>query len=319
MLPDGFASLEKAELHLHIEGTLEPQMVQVLAARNEVDLPVGDAGVPTRAHEFEDLASFLWLYYNCMSVLRTAQDFYDLADAYLQKARGDGVVHAEIFFDPQAHTGRGVPVGEVIGGLSAALRGSPAKYGISAGLIACFLRDRGPTEAMRALEAMAPHASSLLAVGLDSCEVGYPPELFAPVFEAATQLGLRRVAHAGEEGPPEYVWQAIDVLGAERVDHGIRSMEDRALVRRLAADRLPLTVCPLSNVKLRCVTSMAEHPLPAMLDAGLLVTINSDDPAFFGGYIGDNYRAVAGGCQLSPAVMSELAGNSLRASFHSCA
>lgn len=307
--------LEIAELHLHIEGTLEPETVFRLARRNRVELPYPDVESLSRAHQFQDLASFLALYYQCMEVLRDAGDFYDLADAYLARAAANGVVRAEIFFDPQAHLIRGIPIDEVLSGLLAAVTGSLERHSVSVGLIACFLRDRGPAEAMRTLEKLAPYSGSLLGVGLDSAEVGYPPKDFAEVFSAARTMGLRRVAHAGEEGPPEYIWQALDILGAERIDHGIRCMEEQALVERLAADRVPLTVCPLSNVRLRCVDDIRRHPLPAMVEAGLHVTINSDDPAYFGGYIRDNYRAVAEAFELTDDALRLLAVQSLEAAF----
>jgi adenosine deaminase len=305
-------ALAKAELHLHIEGTLEPELTFALAARNGISLPFRDVAALRAAHSFEDLSSFLALYYDCSAVLRTQQDFFDLAAAYLARAVSDGVVHAEIFFDPQAHLARGVSLDAVIGGLRSAIA---ARHDISALLIPCVLRDRPIAEAMDVVELLAPFASELAALGLDSAEVGHPPAEFLPVFEAASSLGLRRVAHAGEEGPPAYVWEAIDVLGVERIDHGIRCLEDSALVRRLATDQIPLTVCPLSNVRLRCVDTLAEHPLTAMLDAGLLVTLNSDDPAYFGGYVGDNYAAVQAEFGLSDTVMKKFADASLTASF----
>ena len=307
------AALPKAELHLHIEGTLEPELALKLAARNGVPLRYADAAQLRGAYAFTSLGSFLGLYYECMAVLRTAEDFADLAGAYLAKARADGVTRAEMFFDPQMHLSRGVPLGEVIGGLRTAAVRSAAAGGPHAGLIACFLRDLGPADAALTLEALAEHAGELLGVGLDSAEVGYPPGDFAAVFEDARGLGLHTVAHDGEEGPPEYVWQALDLLGVERVDHGIRCVEDPALLRRLAADRTPLTVCPLSNVRLRCVETIARHPIPALLDAGLHVTVNSDDPAYFGGYIADNYLALAAGLGLSQDTLAVLAANSLAA------
>jgi adenosine deaminase len=307
------AALPKAELHLHIEGTLEPEMALALAARNGVQLRHADAAALRRAYAFTDLSSFLGLYYECMAVLRTADDFADLAAAYLARARADGVTRVEMFFDPQVHIARGVPLAEVLRGLSAAAGRSAADGGPEAELIACFLRDRGPADAHRTLEALAPHAGQLLGVGLDSAEVGYPPADFAPVFNDARGLGLHTVAHAGEEGPPEYIWQALDLLGVERVDHGIRSVEDQALLRRLAADGTALTVCPLSNVRLRCVPAMEHHPLPRLLDAGVKVTVNSDDPAYFGGYIADNYLALAAGLGLDAPALAALAENSLAA------
>jgi adenosine deaminase len=307
------AALPKAELHLHIEGTLEPELAFTLAARNGVRLRHADVVALRGAYAFADLSSFLALYYECMAVLRTAADFADLAGAYLARAQADGVRRAEIFFDPQMHVSRGVPLSEVIGGLSAAAGQSAASGGPDVALIACFLRDRGPDDAARTLELLAPYAGQVLGVGLDSAEVGYPPGDFAAVFDAARGLGLHTVAHAGEEGPPEYVWQALDLLGVERVDHGIRSVEDRALLRRLAADAIPLTVCPLSNVRLRCVPAMAEHPLPRLLEAGVRVTVNSDDPAYFGGYVADNYLALADALGLDLPALAALAGHSLAA------
>jgi adenosine deaminase len=308
-------ALPKAELHLHIEGTLEPELAFELAARNGVSLSYRDIEALRGAYSFSDLGSFLGLYYECMAVLRTADDFADLASAYLARARADGVTRVEMFFDPQVHLSRGVPLTEVIGGLQTAADRSAASGGPRVGLIACFLRDRGPDDAAKTLDELAPHAGRLLAVGLDSAEVGYPPGDFAAVFNAARGLGLHTVAHAGEEGPPDYVWQAIDLLGVERVDHGIRSVEDPALLRRLAADRTPLTVCPLSNVRLRCVPTIAEHPLPRLLDAGVNVTINSDDPAYFGGYVADNYLDVASGLGLGLSDLAALATNSVTAAL----
>jgi adenosine deaminase len=307
------AALPKAELHLHIEGTLEPALALDLAARNGVVLSYRDVAALQGAYSFSDLSSFLTLYYECMAVLRTAEDFADLASAYLARARADGVTRVEMFFDPQMHLSRGVPLTDVIGGLRTAAARSAASGGPQVGLIACFLRDRGPDDAARTLEALAGHAGQLLGVGLDSAEVGYPPGDFAEVFAAARGLGLHTVAHAGEEGPPEYVWQAIDLLGVARVDHGIRSVEDPALLRRLAADGTPLTVCPLSNVRLRCVPTMSAHPLPALLEAGVKVTINSDDPAYFGGYVADNYLALASGLGFGLGDLAALAANSIAA------
>ncbi len=307
------SALPKAELHLHVEGTLEPELAFSLAARNGVELRYPDTETLRRAYQFSDLSSFLTLYYECMAVLRTAEDFADLATAYLDRARADGVTRVEMFFDPQMHLSRGVPLTEVIGGLRAAADRSAASGGPHAGLIACFLRDLGPADAAATLEAVAGHAGELLGVGLDSAEVGYPPGDFARVFDDARALGLHTVAHAGEEGPPEYVWQALDLLGVERVDHGIRSVEDPALLRRLAADRTPLTVCPLSNVRLRCVEAIASHPIPLLLEAGVHVTVNSDDPAYFGGYVADNYLALAEGLGLGYDTLAALAANSLAA------
>jgi len=315
MLRSFVAGLPKAELHLHIEGTLEPELAFELATRNGVRLPFADVTELRRAQDFGDLQSFLDLYYACMAVLRTAEDFHDLAAAYLSRARADGVVRAEVFFDPQEHTTRGVPLSEVVSGLSSAAIESAAAGGPEVALIACVVRHRGPDAALETVQSLEPHRGTIVGVGLDSTELGHPPRLFAPAFAAAAELGFRRVAHAGEEGPPAYVWEAIDVLGVERVDHGIRCIEDAALVRRLAAEGTPLTVCPLSNVRLRAVPDLAGHPLPRLLDAGVRVTINSDDPAYFGGYVADNYVAVAETFGLSEADLAALARASLEASF----
>ncbi|MGW7256192.1 adenosine deaminase [Streptomyces sp. NPDC054834] len=308
-------SLPKAELHLHIEGTLEPELAFRLAERNDVTLPYADTDELRKAYQFEDLQSFLNLYYELMAVLRTEQDFADLADAYLARAAAQGVRHAEIFFDPQAHISRGVGMGTVVEGLWRALGRSAENHGVSTKLIMCFLRDESAESAMETLEAARPFLDRITGVGLDSAEVGHPPVKFREVYRAAAALGLRRVAHAGEEGPPEYITEALDVLGVERVDHGLRCVEDPALVARLVRDRIPLTLCPLSNVRLRAVDVLAEHPLPAMLDAGLLCTVNSDDPAYFGGYAGDNFRAVRETLGLTDDRLRELARNSFLASF----
>jgi adenosine deaminase len=308
-------SIPKAELHLHIEGTLEPELAFALAARNGIELPYATTEELRRAYSFSDLQSFLDLYYALMAVLRTEQDFADLADAYLARAAEQGVRHAEIFFDPQAHTARGIGIGTVIEGMARALDGSEERHGISTRLIMCFLRDESAESAMEIFEAARPFFGRISAVGLDSAEVGNPPSKFREVYAAAAEAGLHRVAHAGEEGPPAYIWEALDLLGVERVDHGIRCMEDPALVERLVRDQVPLTVCPLSNVRLRCVDTLAEHPLPAMLDAGLLVTVNSDDPAYFGGYAGDNFDAVRDALPLDADALRTLARNSFRAAF----
>lgn len=307
--------LPKAELHLHIEGTLEPELAFELAARNGVELPYADTDALRKAYQFEDLQSFLNLYYELMAVLRTEQDFEDLANAYLARAATQGVRHAEIFFDPQAHIARGVEMGTVVEGLWRALGSSEANHGVSTQLILCFLRDESAESALQTLKAAKPYLDRIVGVGLDSAEVGHPPVKFREVYEAAATLGLRRVAHAGEEGPPSYIVEALDVLGVERIDHGLRCMEDPELVSRLVRDRVPLTLCPLSNVRLRTVDVLADHPLPAMLDAGLLCTVNSDDPAYFGGYAGDNFDAVGATLGLSQDRLRELARNSFVASF----
>ncbi|MFJ2715835.1 adenosine deaminase [Streptomyces sp. NPDC087437] len=307
--------LPKAELHLHVEGTLEPELAFELAARNGVELPYADTDALREAYRFEDLQTFLNLYYELMAVLRTERDFEDLADAYLARAAAQGVRHAEIFFDPQAHLARGVGMGTVVDGLWRALGRSQEKHGVSTRLIMCFLRDESAESAMGTLEAAKPYLDRIAGIGLDSAEAGHPPAKFREVYEAAAALGLRRVAHAGEEGPPEYIAQALDVLGVERVDHGLRCMEDPELVARLVRDRIPLTLCPLSNVRLRAVGTLADHPLPAMLDAGLLCTVNSDDPAYFGGYVGDTFDAVRDTLGLGEDRLRELARNSFLASF----
>ncbi|MEU0626757.1 adenosine deaminase [Streptomyces sp. NPDC005989] len=307
--------LPKAELHLHIEGTLEPELAFALAARNGVELPYADTEALRTAYLFDDLQSFLDLYYALMAVLRTEQDFEELADAYLARAAAQGVRHAEIFFDPQAHTARGVSIGTVVEGLGRALDRSEERHGISTQLIMCFLRDESAESAMAALEAAMPYLHRISAVGLDSAEVGHPPVKFREVYEAAAALGLRKVAHAGEEGPPEYIREALDVLGVERIDHGLRCMEDPELVERLVADRVPLTLCPLSNVRLRAIDTLQEHPLRAMMDAGLLCTVNSDDPAYFGGYVGDTFHAVHEALGLDQERLRTLARNSFEAAF----
>ncbi|MFF8711024.1 adenosine deaminase [Streptomyces sp. NPDC015184] len=307
--------LPKAELHLHIEGTLEPELAFALAERNGVRLPYAGTEELRTAYRFEDLQSFLDLYYALMAVLRTEEDFEQLADAYLARAAAQGVRHAEIFFDPQAHTARGVPVGTVVEGLGRALDRSEEKHGISTQLIMCFLRDESAESALETLEAARPYLHRISAVGLDSAEVGHPPAKFREVYEAAAALGLRRVAHAGEEGPPAYIREALDVLGVERIDHGLRCMEDPELVERLVADRVPLTLCPLSNVRLRAIDTLEEHPLRDMMAAGLLCTVNSDDPAYFGGYVGDTFHAVHEALGLDREQLRTLARNSFEAAF----
>ncbi|MEU4497417.1 adenosine deaminase [Streptomyces sp. NPDC023998] len=307
--------LPKAELHLHIEGTLEPELAFALAARNGVTLPYKDTEELRRAYLFQDLQSFLDLYYGLMAVLHTEDDFADLADAYLARAAEQGVRHAEIFFDPQAHTSRGVPLGTVVEGLARALDRGEERYGVSTRLIMCFLRDESAESAIQTLQAAKPYLHRITGVGLDSAEAGHPPSKFREVYEAATELGLRKVAHAGEEGPPAYIREALDILGVERIDHGLRCVEDPDLVARLARERIPLTLCPLSNVRLRAVDVLEEHPLPRMMAEGLLCTVNSDDPAYFGGYVGDNFRAVHEALGLGEEQLRELARNSFVASF----
>ena len=307
--------LPVAELHVHIEGTLEPELLVKLAARNGVPMPVLDVDELRAAYRFDSLQSFLDLYYANLRVLKLEQDFYDLARAYLARAAAAGVRRAEIVFDPQTHLSNGVPLEAVFGGLTAALADGARDHGISAGLILCFLRDLGPDAAGAVLRACLPFRDEFIGVGLDSAEVGYPPALFTEVYRLAAAEGLRLVAHAGEEGGPEYVREALDELHVERVDHGVRSVEDPELVARLRAEQIPLTVCPLSNVALRVVGTLGDHMLPGMLDAGLLVTVNSDDPAYFGGYVDDNLAAVRCAFGYDDAALAALARNSFGASF----
>jgi adenosine deaminase len=307
--------LPTAELHVHIEGTLEPELLVKLAGRNGVAIPSTNPDKLRAEYRFTSLQSFLDIYYRNVAVLRTEADFHELATAYLARAASAGVRRAEIFFDPQQHLSHGVPLPVVFAGLSSALAEAQAADRISADLIMCFLRDRGPEEAMATLRAALPYRRHFIGVGLDSTEVGYPPEHFQDVFAAAAAEGLHRVAHAGEEAGPDYVWQALDRLGAERIDHGNRAMEDASLIRRLRDDQVPLTVCPLSNVALRAVGSLADHILPTMLAEGLKATINSDDPAYFGGYIDANFAAARSEMKLSGQQILALAGNSFDACF----
>lgn len=308
-------SLPKAELHVHIEGTLEPEMMFSIAERNRIDLPFRSVDEVTSAYRFTDLQSFLDIYYQGAAVLQTPEDFYDLMTAYLDRAAGDGVRHAEIFFDPQTHTERGIGFETFMSGFGDAISDAGSRHGVTADLILCFLRHLSGSDAEKTMAAAEDHLEGVVAVGLDSSEVGNPPELFAGVFEMARELGLRAVAHAGEEGPPEYVVSALDVLGAERVDHGVRSLENPELVARLASDKVPLTVCPLSNVSLRVVDRLEDHPLPRMIEAGLLVSVNSDDPAYFGGYVGDNFRGLVDAFGFGSEELATLARNSIESSF----
>ncbi len=307
--------LPKAELHIHIEGTFEPDLIFALAERNKIVLPFASVEALRAAYEFSDLQSFLNLYYAAVNVLRTEADFAELANEYLGRAHSQGLVHTEIFFDPQAHTARGVPFRTVIDGLWSAVQKSEARYGVTTKLIMCFLRDASVESALATLEAALPFGERIVAVGLDSAEIGYPPSKFRDVFARARAAGWLTVAHAGEEGPPAYVWEALDVLNVSRIDHGVRSLEDPLLVARLRDERIPLTVCPLSNVKLRVVDRLEAHPLRRMLEAGLLATVNSDDPAYFGGYVGENYEAVGAALELGRDALVTLARNSFEASF----
>jgi adenosine deaminase len=308
-------ALPKAELHLHIEGTFEPELIFAIGERNKIAIPYPNADALRAAENFSDLQSFLDVYYAALNVLHTERDYYELTSAYLRRAIAQGVRHAEIFFDPQAHTMRGVPFETVVEGVSAALTDGERELRISSHLIMCFLRDQSEASAMQTLEQALPYRDRIIAVGLDSAEIGNPPSKFAAVFARARSEGLLAVAHAGEEGPPEYVWEALDILKVGRIDHGVRSMEDPLLVQRLRDEQIPLTVCPLSNLRLRVVPSLAAHPLPRMLEAGLRATINSDDPAYFGGYVADNFRASAQAMQLSDERILELAKNSFLSSF----
>jgi adenosine deaminase len=309
------AGLPKAELHMHIEGSLEPELMFDLARRNRVEIPFGSVEAVRAAYSFSNLQDFLDIYYQGAAVLRTEEDFKDLALAYFDRAAADAVTHAEIFFDPQTHTDRGLPFGVAIGGLLAGMAEAKDRHGLSSKLILCFLRHLDEEAAFATLREAEPWLDRIEAVGLDSSELGHPPEKFARVFAAAAERGLKRVAHAGEEGPPDYVWQALDVLEVDRLDHGNRSMEDPDLVARLAREGMTLTVCPLSNLKLCVVDDMADHPIDAMLRAGLRVTINSDDPAYFGGYVNDNYLAAATARNLGRKELATLARNSFLGSF----
>ncbi|MDC7677696.1 adenosine deaminase [Asticcacaulis machinosus] len=309
------ASLPKAELHVHIEGTLEPELMFELARRNGITLPFDSVDAIRAAYDFSNLQDFLDIYYQGADVLRTEADFYDLAIAYFARAAADTVRHAEIFFDPQTHTDRGIAYETVINGLHRAQLEAEARWGLTSGLILCFLRHLPEQAALETLEMAVPHLDKIIGVGLDSSEVGHPPSKFARVFARARALGLKLVAHAGEEGPPDYVCEALDILGIDRVDHGNRSLEDEALTQRLAASGLTLTVCPLSNHKLCVVEDMNTHPIPHMLKRGLKATINSDDPAYFGGYVNDNFLALTGLRLISRADCVTLARNSVTGSF----
>lgn len=306
-----------AELHLHIEGTLEPELIMELAARNGLTLPFPTLAQLRAQYEFTDLQSFLNLYYANMAVLRTEVDFADMTRAYLARASAGGVRHAEIMFDPQAHVVRGVPLAAAVNGIAGALAASEQEFGMTTGLIAAFLRDESEEDALEIFEQLLAMDAPIIGIGLDSAEVGNPPAKFVRLYDRARAAGLHLIAHAGEEGPPSYVTDALDLLGVERIDHGIRSMEDPALVRRLAAEQVPLTVCPLSNFRLRAVDTLAEHPLPKMLTAGLNVSVNSDDPAYFGGNVDVNFAALETEFGFDADTVATLAGNSIRSSFAS--
>lgn len=309
------AGLPKAELHLHIEGSLEPELMFELAQRNGVAIPFDSVEAVRAAYNFSNLQDFLDIYYAGANVLLTRQDFEDLAFAYFRRAAADNIRHAEIFFDPQTHTDRGVPFGVVVEGLVAGMERAKTELGVTSGLILSFLRHLSEAEAFATLEAAKPWLHHFVGVGLDSSEVGHPPSKFESVFAAAGALGLKRCAHAGEEGPPAYVREALDLLHIDRMDHGNRSMEDEALIQRLAASRMTLTVCPLSNLKLCVVKDLKDHPVPEMLRRGLHVTLNSDDPAYFGGYVNENYRQLAQAVGLTREQVTLLARNSFEGSF----
>jgi adenine deaminase len=307
--------MPKAELHIHIEGSLEPELMFALAGKHGVELPHADVEALRAAYDFSDLQSFLDIYYAGAGVLRDADDFDAMAWAYFQRAAADNVCRAELFFDPQTHTARGVSFDTVIGGLNRARERARDELGIDSALIMCFLRHLSEDDAFATWEQAQRHLDSIIGVGLDSSEVGHPPEKFARVFAAARRAGLHSVAHAGEEGPPAYIRSALDALGAERIDHGVQAARDPALMRELAERRIPLTVCPLSNVKLRVFDSLAEHTLPQLLDAGIIATLNSDDPAYFGGYVNRNFVATVDALGLTAGHAARLAANSLQASF----
>lgn len=309
------ASLPKAELHMHIEGSLEPQMMFELAQRNGVSLPYADVDAIRRAYRFDCLQDFLDVYYQGMSVLLTQQDFHDLTWAYLLRCQADQVVHSEMFFDPQGHTSRGVALGTVFAGICSALQRGEKELGISSRLIMCFLRHLDEDSALATLEQATPWLNRIVGVGLDSSEIGHPPRNFQRVFERAAGLGLKRVAHAGEEGPPQYVYEALHGLKVDRIDHGNRALEDAALVSELRRRGMPLTVCPLSNLRLAVVKDMSAHPIRQMLALGLKACVNSDDPAYFGGYINDNFNALVDSVDLSRAEIIQLVNNSFTASF----
>lgn len=309
------AGLPKAELHLHIEGSLEPEQMFAFARRNRVEIPFADVEAVRAAYAFSNLQDFLDIYYAGAAVLQTEEDFHDLALAYFRRAAADNVRHAEIFFDPQTHTDRGIPFAVVADGLLAGMARAEAELGVTSKLILCFLRHLDEDAAFATLSAAEPWLDRIVGVGLDSSEVGHPPSKFQRVFARARDMGLKLCAHAGEEGPPAYVHEALDLLHVDRIDHGNRAMEDAGLIRRLADERMTLTVCPLSNLKLCVVHDLATHPVPEMLRQGLHVTLNSDDPAYFGGYVNDNYRALARAVGLGRDDLVRIARNSFEGSF----
>ena len=314
-MPELLRGMPKAELHMHIEGSLEPEQMFAFAQRNGVPLAWPSADAVRAAYVFDNLQSFLDIYHAGTQVLKTEQDFYDMACAYFARAQADNVRHTELFFDTQTHTGHGLSAETVVNGLYRACQDAPVRYGMSASLILCFLRHLSETEAFECLEQVMPLRDKIVGIGLASSEQGHPPEKFAKVFAKARQLGFRLVAHAGEEGPPAYIWSALDVLKVERIDHGVQAIHDNALMQRLIADRIPLTVCPLSNLKLRVYADLGQHQIGRMLDAGVVATINSDDPAYFGGYVNENYTQTFAALGLTAPHAYQLARNSFTASF----
>ena len=312
-MSDWLNALPKAELHLHLEGTLEPELLFALAERNKVALPWADVETLRKAYAFNNLQEFLDLYYAGADVLRTEQDFYDLTWAYLQKCKAQNVIHVEPFFDPQTHTDRGIPFEVVLRGIQGALKDGEKQLGIGYGLILSFLRHLSEEEAFKTLEQAMPFRDAFVAVGLDSSEVGHPPSKFQRVFDRARAEGFLTVAHAGEEGPPEYIWEALDLLKIERIDHGVRAIEDERLMQRIIDEQIPLTVCPLSNIKLRVFDHMRNHNILQMLERGVKVTVNSDDPAYFGGYVNENFQAMHEHLGMTEAQARRLAQNSLDA------
>ncbi|PSW19801.1 adenosine deaminase [Photobacterium sanctipauli] len=307
--------LPKVELHLHIEGTLEPELMFELAERNNIVIPFASPQAVRDAYQFHNLQSFLDIYYQGANVLITEQDFFDLTWAYLLRCKQDNVLHTEIFFDPQTHTERGIAFDTVIGGITRALEQANTQLGITSQLIMCFLRHLDEDDAFKTLALAMPYKDKIIAVGLDSSELGHPPEKFARVFRAAKEAGFLTVSHAGEEGPAQNIHDTIELLGVSRIDHGVRCVEDKALVQQLAESRMPLTVCPLSNIKLKVFDTMRQHNIVELLEAGLCVTINSDDPAYFGGYMTDNFVAVANAHPLTPAQLAQFTLNAIEASF----
>lgn len=312
---DFLRALPKAELHLHLEGSLEPELMFELAKRNNITLPYQTIDEVKAAYNFSNLQTFLDIYYQCADVLRTEQDFYDLTWAYLETSHEEGVIHVEPFFDPQTHTDRGIDIGVVFNGITRALKDGDEKLGISYGLILCFLRHLPEEAAFATLEQAKPYLDHIVGVGLDSSEVGHPPEKFKNVFKAALGLGLKTVAHAGEEGPAQYIIDAMDMLSVSRVDHGVRCTESEALIQRLANEDMPLTVCPQSNVRLKVYEHMSEHPILELLEKGVMVTVNADDPSFFGGYLLKNYTELSEHLGMTRSQAASLAANSLLASF----